>query len=236
VARPYSLRYARGKAFNGIAITPGFDSTKPVNRWFTFDINVRGPISRGKYSTFRIKSTSHVSLAKENGTILHAQPAIRHIGYLRTVVPRDIWMDGAKKYCQMYYWGGRQEQAMMAPATQQKNTDVKHRHERRIYTLKRSLAPSRVRSICSDPHAQTSIYNLHHSSASSHHHHLPSSICTRTSAIHASPPMPSRSSQAQKDNLSEERSHISVDPGAIPKQPKRRHAPPIRPLGSRMGT
>lgn len=34
------------KVYDGMVILDGFDSGKPVNRWFIYDINVKGPRSR----------------------------------------------------------------------------------------------------------------------------------------------------------------------------------------------
>jgi len=89
----------RPDGYDNVVIPPGFDSDKPVNRWFIIDLNVKGPKTRAE-----LLDTPHkVYLACKNDDNW-------------TFVPRDIWIESAKKQCDNFTWGGKVEQGWLAQA------------------------------------------------------------------------------------------------------------------------
>jgi len=83
--------------YDHVVIPPGFDSEKPVGRWFIYDLNVKGPKTREELLAIPHK----VYLACKNKDDW-------------VFVPRDTWLNAAKNYCTTYTWGGRVEQEWLA--------------------------------------------------------------------------------------------------------------------------
>jgi len=84
--------------YDGMIILEGFDSDKPVRRWFIYDLNVKGPLSQEEL----VAMIPHkVFLAS------------RECGKW-TFISRDMWNESAKSRCKGYVWGGRREQEVVA--------------------------------------------------------------------------------------------------------------------------
>ncbi|KAH6706298.1 hypothetical protein DL95DRAFT_411718 [Leptodontidium sp. 2 PMI_412] len=69
-------------------LLPNFDSDNAVRAWFLFDFDVKGPLTKGEV----------LALPHE---VYHASRQ----GDAWVFIPRERWIDSARKYCSMYKWG-----------------------------------------------------------------------------------------------------------------------------------
>ncbi|KAF7587766.1 hypothetical protein BBP40_006726 [Aspergillus hancockii] len=83
--------------YDHVHIPADFDTTKPVKRWFIFDLNVRGELD-----------------AAEVAQIPHRVYLASRQGDKWTFIPRPQWVESAKLRASSYTWGGRLEQKIVA--------------------------------------------------------------------------------------------------------------------------
>lgn len=101
--------------YDYIHLPPNFDTDKPVLRWFICDLNVNCRLDTNGllslphkvYYVSRQNDEWHVSLYQCIPTRLWL------LQLLGCSLPKDQYIESAKKYCGTYYWGGRQEQDMI---------------------------------------------------------------------------------------------------------------------------
>ncbi|RMZ66337.1 hypothetical protein GMOD_00005472 [Pyrenophora seminiperda CCB06] len=73
---------------------PGdFDSDKPLKRWFLYDFNVEGPLTK-----------------EETLALPHEVYVASRQGGKWVFIPKSAWIEKAKSYSSSFIWGGRKEQ------------------------------------------------------------------------------------------------------------------------------
>ncbi|KAF2865504.1 hypothetical protein BDV95DRAFT_254538 [Massariosphaeria phaeospora] len=80
--------------FDAVHIPHGFDSDKPVKRWFIYDLNVACNLEEQELLASIPHHVYQASLVDNQWMF----------------VERDTWLSNAKSYCAMFCWGGREEQ------------------------------------------------------------------------------------------------------------------------------
>ncbi|KAI9785816.1 MAG: hypothetical protein M1816_008208 [Peltula sp. TS41687] len=91
-------------SYDHMYIPPGFDSDQSLRRWFIYDFNVTGMLS-----------------SEELLVIPHMVFQASRQDDKWIFIPRERWIEEAKKRCSSYVWGGRAEQNMVAEMRRAQN-------------------------------------------------------------------------------------------------------------------
>jgi len=94
-ARPLS-QVVSTSGYDSITVSDGFDSDKPINRWFIYDFNVKDAKSQDEL--LRVPHQVYRARKYDNKWKFELQ---------------EKWIEAAKTRCKGYVWGGRNEQARL---------------------------------------------------------------------------------------------------------------------------
>ncbi|KAH8698129.1 hypothetical protein GQ44DRAFT_718427 [Phaeosphaeriaceae sp. PMI808] len=93
--------------FDAIHIPGGFDSKRPLRRWFIYDLNVVEELGKDELNTIS-HSVYQAHLVKNEWLFEE----------------RKVWRDSAIKYCNMFTWGGKTEQEMARKLRENNKTEI----------------------------------------------------------------------------------------------------------------